>query len=36
MKNKMPIPRPCKRCGGRFEPTGRTERICPKCCEEIK
>ena len=27
----MPLPRPCSRCGDRFKPTGRAQKICEKC-----
>lgn len=27
----MPYPKPCKRCGERFQPDGTASRLCLKC-----
>jgi len=28
---KGKLQKPCIRCGNNFEPTGRSNKICPKC-----
>ena len=32
----MALPRPCLRCSERFQPNGKHNKICPKCCEKSK
>ena len=27
----MPYPKPCKRCGKKFQPSGRSSKICGLC-----
>lgn len=34
MKERKSLPRPCKRCNKRFQPSGRFDWICDDC--EIK
>ena len=29
----MPLPKPCKVCGVRFQPTGKTSKLCVRCCK---
>jgi len=32
----MPLPRPCTKCGKRFQPKGKKERVCDVCLKDIK
>ena len=27
----MPLPRPCNKCGKRFQPYGKTNKMCDEC-----
>jgi len=30
-----PLPRPCKHCTKRFQPTGKFQRVCDKCADRL-
>jgi len=36
LKNKMPFPKPCKKCGKKFQPTGKACKLCDACCAKSK
>jgi len=32
----MPLPKPCRRCRKRFQPFGRTQRLCDVCWKKAQ
>jgi hypothetical protein len=31
----MSLPRPCERCGKRFQPLSQSNRLCPDCRKKV-